>query len=131
MCGGRPSPLHRTLTRPQGQPTVVCDSRVKVRVKVKVRVTIEVRVGVKVRVTLGLGLGLALGLGNCNCLTRWGLPCQQERVHWTGLHRLLDRTTWMVSMTRSGLPCQKERELEKQRESKRSWASEEGGKLGP
>ena len=40
-----------------------------------------------------------LGLGNCNCLTRT---------------RLL---------------CQKERRLKKQRESKRSWASEEGRKL--
>ena len=46
-------------------------------------------------------LGKGLGLGNCNCLTRT---------------RLL---------------CQKERGLKKQRESKRSWASEEGGKLGP
>ena len=32
-------------------------------------------------------------------------------------------------MTRTGLLCQKERGLKKQRESKRSWASDEGGKL--
>ena len=46
--------------------------------------------------------------------------CQKERVYWTGLHRLLDST--------AGMLCQKERGLKKQRESKRSWASEEGGK---
>ena len=32
-------------------------------------------------------------------------------------------------MTRTKLLCQKERGLKKQREIKRSWASEEGGKL--
>ena len=45
-----------------------------------------------------LGPGLGLGLRNCS---RW---------------------------TRARLLCQKERGLKKQRESKRSWASEEGGR---
>ena len=42
---------------------------------------------------------MGLGFGNCNWLTRTRLLCQDERG------------------------------LKKQRESKRSWASEEGGKL--
>ena len=52
----------------------------------------------------------------------------QERVHWTGLHRLLDSTTGMVSMTRSRLPGQQERGRKKHTHSKRSWASEEEGR---
>ena len=79
---------------------------------------IRVRVGVRVRVRFAFWVsvvqstcmqllsacgerGLGLGLGNCNCLTRMRLLCQNERG------------------------------LKKRRESKRSWASEEGGKLGP
>ena len=47
-------------------------------------------------------------------MTRTGL-CMSERV--------FDQD--------EALPCQKKRGLKKQREYKRSWASEEGGKLGP
>ena len=43
---------------------------------------------------------------------------QQERVHWTGLHRLLDSTAGMVSMTRTGMPGQQERGRKTQRECK-------------
>ena len=61
----------------------------------------EVGPRVRAREEISSFLRLQLGLGNCNCLTR---------------ARLL---------------CQKERGLKKQRDSKKSWASEEGGKLGP
>ena len=57
-------------------------------------------------------------------MTRTRLLCQKERVHRTGLHRLLDSTAGMVSMTRTRLLCQKEMGLKKQREHTRSWASE-------
>ena len=56
-------------------------------------------------------LVVGIGLGKCNCLARTSLLCQKTRVHWTGLHRLLDSTTWMVSMARTSLLCQKGRGL--------------------
>ena len=62
---------------------------------------------------------LGSGLGNSNCLTRTRLLDQLERVHWTGLHRLLDITTGIVSMPRTRLLDQLERgarEAERQRE---------------
>ena len=42
-------------------------------------------------------------------MTRTRLRCQKERVHWTGLHRLLDGTAGMVSMTRTRLRRRQER----------------------
>ena len=58
---------------------------------------------------------------------------QQERVHWTGLHRLLDSTTGMISMTRMRLLGQQERgSRERARETgpprrEEGWALEERG----
>ena len=52
-------------------------------------------------------------------MTRTGRPRQHETVHWTGLHRLLDSTTVMVSMTRTERLRQNERGPTEQRESKR------------
>ena len=61
--------------------------------------------------------GITVGVGRCNGLIKTRLLGQQKRVHWTGLHRLLDSTTWMVSMTRTRLLGQQKRGgREKQRE---------------
>ena len=49
-------------------------------------------------------------------MPRTRLLGQQERVHWTGLHRLLDSTTGMVSMPRTRLLGQQERGRKKHTE---------------
>ena len=52
-----------------------------------------------------------------------------ERVRWTGLHRLLDSTTEMVFYDQDEAVISDGDGVTKQRESKRSWSSEEGRKL--
>ena len=57
----------------------------------------------------------------------------------SGAGRIEAEEGWLVGLggvgldclTRTRLLCQKERGLSNQRESRTSWASEEGGKLGP